>query len=172
MDPRAQDVWQGILEQGERLLWSGRQHVSPWRVAGVAVMAPVMGFCSLVFLTLPIALWLGAAADGGQILAHLSILTVLWGLVFLDAATVRASYGVTDRRVMIVHGRQRASAPLQGLFDISLKMRSGGRGDINFPSWVVTPSRWVQAYPAAFVRIDGARQVYDLIQERVRASRT
>jgi hypothetical protein len=104
-------------------------------------------------------------------------LYVVFGRFIVDAMSrARTMYGVTDRRILIVSGithRRIQSLPLQGLSEIELQEQRDGRGTITFwrqgafggmgRGWSLWPGTSRYA-PPAFEKIDGARQVYDLIR--------
>jgi drug/metabolite transporter (DMT)-like permease len=178
MDPKAQVVLQRILEPGERLLWCGRPRPGPWRVVGGVVLVSFAGLLFGIGAAFFAALFLvlrdsrPEPSDIGYFLLLGPLVGSVVGLLAVVVPARRTCYGVTDRRVLIVRGNGRTSIPLRGLFEITLKQRSRGRGDIAFPSWIINLPPWAGLRRATLEHIEDARRVYDLIQETARASRT
>jgi hypothetical protein len=99
----------------------------------------------------------------------------VFGRFIADAMNrARTSYGVTDRRILIVSGitnRRVKSLALQGLSEIELQEKANGRGTITFGPQPGFAGNWGRGWPGgnryaapAFENIDGARQVYDLVR--------
>jgi hypothetical protein len=136
-----------------------------------SVAGLLMAFALVLYSALLVAFRLPFDVDFLLLLGPLA--GGLLGLLIVVLQARRTSYGVTDRRVVSVRGTRHASMALQGLFDMTLKKRSRGRGHITFPSWPIRLTPWEGLqHPAAFEHVEDAHRVYTLIQDTARASRT
>ncbi len=122
------------LEDGERILWSGRGR-RPWHrwllLFGVIVLAFPLRIASSTSLSHP-----GTNAEA-VVFIH-SLAPWLWaGYAILAVLTFvenrkTAFYGVTNRRLLIVRGKAQ-SIPLRRIGRVVKTERPDGSGDLKFP---------------------------------------
>lgn len=170
------------LLAGERVLWSGRPASGIVLTGRDIYMIPFSIFwCAFMVF------WMfGAArAGGGFALFGLPFVAIglflIGGRFFLDA-WVRAGshYAVTDRRILIRKTRPMSSITaldMDRLPQIQVIERADGRGTLRFgaPASIFSGSGFSTWIPSAdpmpqFILIPAARQVFDLIQQRSRAT--
>lgn len=160
------------LAPGERLLWQGRPR--PGLILGVGDAIGI----SLVLLFL--LGWTGIVASiavrglvaGGpspRVLIPIGMAAVGLGVIayiaWLEPRGRRLrSYGVTDRRALIVSGQLRPtveSVPLALARTVTLRLRGDGSGTIEFADFVRNCGE--DECSPRFARIDDARRVHELI---------
>jgi Bacterial PH domain len=162
------------LEWGERLLWSGRPR------QGLRLGFP--SDAGLVVVVLFLLVWTGLVMNGLRnniaddrplsdvlipIVMALAGLFALVLVLFLEPRTRSTSfYGLTDRRVFLIHGlfrRKVESLPLHKMTNVGLRERRDRSGTITFEDF----SRWCgdEKCTPQFARIDDARRVYELIRD-------
>lgn len=187
-DDKSAEALRDVMEPGERLLWSGR---------------PRPGFmlrASDIFMIPFSVLWCGFA-----IFWEWSVVSIgrapwflkLWGLPFIalglhfvfgrffvDAyQRNRTSYGITDRRIVIVmegFRRQVRTLALEGLTEIDLAEGRGGRGTLTFGRDAtgayggVAFRGWAgnRALTPSFDGIEDAAEVLRIIRKAQRALKT
>jgi hypothetical protein len=166
INPAAERVIQGELEDGERLLWAGRPR------QGLQLRREIASLIAFALASLP---FIGAFAVGPAGAQTADTLLgnpfVLW-MVFVAVAPIvldalvrrRTAYGLTDRRAIFVSqplGRQVTAMPLTTLPELTLTEDRDGSGTI----WFGPPRRRGMGGTQAFNQIAGVRQVYALIQD-------
>lgn len=169
--PEDHPDWQGVLEDGERVLWQGRPD------PGIRLESEDMGQTLMgVFMTAFALFWMWNAA-------RTSILFALFGTVFLViggrqalqgnviAAYVRSRtwYTLTDRRAIVatdmpVQGRRLSSYPLTP--ETETQLVEGDPGSILFGAGF---GRRLDRR-AGFKLIPDARRVWSMMQEVRRAN--
>ena len=181
------------LFTGERLLWTGKPKQGLMLVGRDALMIPVSLVWGGFAIFWNFGVWtMGPDGDGAPWFFR------LWGLPFLvvglylivgrfihDAAIRRRlDYAVSDQRVLTLRGARNArltAIDIDRLPRLEMTEYGDGTGTIAFEAdetfglgyrggfglWV--PSL---ANAAAFLRIDRPRQVYELVRDQSRASRT
>jgi hypothetical protein len=186
MSFESEQALQRELNSGEKLLWTGQPSLGLRLRPSDALMIPF----SLMWGGFAV-FWEYSVVQGGA-----PAFFMLWGIpfvaiglymiigrFFVDAALrARTHYGLTDQRVLIIHGlfsREVKSLTLSGLTDISLQERNDRTGTITFgaqggvPRWFATsgwPGMNKQLAPA-FEMIENARSVYTRIREAQQSSR-
>lgn len=175
-----QEVFNGRLLPGERIIWSGQ---------------PGQGLLltSRDWFLIPFSLaWFGFTVFwefGVTSQSEAPDFFVLWGAMFMCIGLYmvvgrfivdawlrrRIQYAVTDQRVLIARSSPFAkfvAVSLARLPDVQLSERAGGRGTIRFGQDVVVWGRqgfgaWSPAMDSTpqFLMIDGVRRVFDIIQE-------
>ncbi|MBZ0111907.1 MAG: hypothetical protein K8J08_05575 [Thermoanaerobaculia bacterium] len=134
MDPSAQMALTDRLLDGEQLLWAERPPEGLLLRGSDAFAIPFS------------LLWCGFAIfwEYGVITGEAPLLFRLWGVPFVAVGLymvlgrfavdawqrAQTSYGVTDRRVLILTGTKLTSLNLRTLSDVSLHEKSGGSGFI------------------------------------------
>lgn len=166
-DPRV--VVAPLLQPGEQLIWHASGRGPHWigRNIYAAVFLPVwLALMSYGFTT---SILKGEIS--GLMIVYIIVVAggvtigVGWGIVHAVVSPSHDSYGLTDRRVIVVSqflGRRERSYD-----DASirvLRIRDGATGDITF--WT-QPSRYVNR-AWAIVGIDNPRQVAELIKATLR----
>lgn len=179
LDDETQNVIQGQLASGERLLWHGRPEQGILFRPADAFMIPFS------------LLWGGFVLfwEYSAISMEAPLFFVLWGIPFVAVglymivgrflvdAKQRATtfYGVTSQRVIIVSGissRKVKSLNLRTLSDLSLDERARGNGSISFGAshpfaqWTGgMPWPGMPSLSPAFERVEGARSVFEIIRK-------
>jgi Bacterial PH domain len=172
------------LTAGERLLWSGRPRGGIRLQASDALLIPFSLFWGGFAI-----FW-----ETMVLRSNAPLFFALWGVPFVLAGLYiiagrfvvdafgrgKTLYGLTDRRIVIVSGlfnRQVHSLPLRTLPEITLSERPDRSGTITFgvppyPMAGIFGRHVVQNWPGsrqfvppAFLMIENARYVYDLIQQ-------
>ncbi len=194
MSPRTEAAYNApsrLLEQGERVLWSGRPRKGiVFRAVDIILIPFSLFWLTIVSLFGWFALpqsGSGPEADGVLLALVLCGAFLLVGLYLLIgrhlADTIRrasTSYAVTDRRVIITHGswpRGVRSLDLQHLPNLRLDESSGNRGTIEFYDtasfrygnrmgvWHPTIGQ-----PPKLFEIDEARRVFETIRQAAAAA--
>jgi hypothetical protein len=175
-----------VLERGERLLWSGRPR------QGMMLRSSDAGFVPFSLLWCGFAVyWEYIAFSRGA-----PAFFLLWGVPFIlvglhivlgrfivDALLrTRTIYAVTDRRVLIITQflrRRRRVLTLEGLSEIDIDDRPGGRGTLSFgrgggfaggPVFRGWPGS-ARYLPPAFEEIERPDEVLRIIRDAQRALR-
>jgi hypothetical protein len=125
------------LDSGERILWAGRPGKGAFDVGGLTATWFLLGLIGLSFV------WIlaGNPSRGQSVLATLlaigGLAALLWVVVVMPKEHSNLIYGVTNRRVIIVHRwlRRRVEAyALIGMAPANVLMRAGDErtGTIGF----------------------------------------
>lgn len=184
IDVNAQRALSGLLERGEKLIWTGVPKRGLRLRPGDGLLIPFS------------LLWGGFAIfwETSVIVTHAPIVFPLFGSFFVVVglylmigrffldARIRAStlYALTDQRAIILSGifsRTTESVFLHSLADISISEKSDGSGTIQLGrtpafDWLATGTRWPGsgAYTVpSFDLIPRVRQVHDEILRARRA---
>jgi len=190
MDPDAEYVMMGDVRRDEKLLWAGRP-AAGFALTPGDVFLTIFG---LAWTAIPLGMLLAILfAESGQkggesppflvIVPFLSIF-ILIGLylvvgrhIFAARRRGRTFYGLTNERVIIKTNRMTTSFPLHNLQSISLTEKRDGRGTITLapanPAAAVMPAGFPGTSMMQAPSLDlvpDAREVYQLIQQVVRAS--
>ena len=104
----AEKTLQGILRDGEQVLWSGKTEAFPLLAddAKVQILSKWIGTVAAAVVLL--ALYIGNAGDGkGLIVGVLVVAVLLVASPFMEQRSVlRQSYWITDQRVILISGDQ------------------------------------------------------------------
>lgn len=105
----AEKTLQGILRDGEQVLWSGKTEAFPILAgdAKVQILSKWIGTVAAAVVVL-LALYIGNAGDGkGLIVGVLVVAALLVASPFMEQRSVlRQSYWITDQRVILISGDQ------------------------------------------------------------------
>ena len=105
----AEKTLQGILQDGEQVLWSGKTEAFPILAgdAKVQILSKWIGTVAAAVVVL-LALYIGNAGDGkGLIVGVLVVAALLVVSPFLEQRSVlQQSYWITDQRVILISGDQ------------------------------------------------------------------
>ena len=105
----AEKTLQGILRDGEQVLWSGKTEAFPILAgdAKVQILSKWIGTVAAAVVVL-LALYIGNAGDGkGLIVGVLVVAALLVASPILEQRSVlRQSYWITDQRVILISGDQ------------------------------------------------------------------
>jgi len=182
MNPDAEYVMMNEVRRDEKLLWAGRP------TAGF-VLTPVEAFMTifgLAWTAVPLGMLLALASgefEKGEEAPPLLIMGpflgvfILIGLYMLVGRHVvavrkrkRTFYGLTTERAIIKTSRETASFPLRNLQHISLTEKRDGRGTIMLAQPNPAAAYMPAGHAPSFDVIPDAREVYQLIQQAIRAS--
>jgi hypothetical protein len=175
MERAPDEALRDLLDDGEKLLWTGRPRQGFFLRAADGFAIPFS-----IFWTGFAVVWmvLAVKAKNGLFLVGVPLLLIgaymMVGRFFVDAwQRARTWYGLTNQRVLILSvfvRRNVKSLNLRALSAITLSERDDGVGSITFgpvpPSW---PYRGAQmpgmsAQPPRFDNIPQARAVFDQIR--------
>lgn len=172
------------LQPGERLLWTGRPRQglvlrgAEWRGLLGSLMWAVV---ALVFVA---NLWRAGLSltdlVAGAALLLYALYSTLGRVVLAAWLRSRTHYAVTDRRILIIRGRDQGavqSVDLKPDAQVTPDIRADGSGSITFSEGqlVATGRRGRRARrraPPAFEDIPDAQQVHALIQQVMQARHT
>jgi hypothetical protein len=163
-----------FLGSGERLLWSG----GPRR--GLSLEREDFGLFLFCLIAFSVFAWYTTRAideENYLFLFFLTPLALAWAVFclghpfFRAARRKRTTYGLTDRRALVVSGRGAAnvnSVDLPIKSTVTLIAHRDGTGTIRLGKLprIIVQKRRTDPMPSvpAFERIDGAEQVYAMIQ--------
>jgi len=165
------------VARDERLLWSGTPAQGiQFRKTDLLLMPLNLLGIGLAFF---IVVTSGAKAPSSWLVPAIAFgasgFYMLVGRFFADAwLRKQTTYGVTDRRVLIVSGflsRQIKSLPLATMNDITLNEQEGGGGSIQFGpgmpgGWMFAGTPWPGAskrMPPMFELISDVRHVHEVV---------
>jgi hypothetical protein len=164
--------WQGILDPGERILWQG-QPDSSVRLADLNPKQSLIGLAILAFALFWTISAIAAAADQGFVTLFFAGfgLFFIWigfqragGYLLIDGYTrSRTWYTLTDRRAFVgteVFGKRKLRS-----FPIGPETVLTIDDEIPGSIWFAKAYGKTGRHDVGFRRIDGARQVYDLMRK-------
>jgi len=178
------DDFSGYLLPGESMVWTGKPRGGLVLTAADAFLIPFSLFWTGFAVFWNATVW----ASNAPVFFRLFGLPFLIGGIYLTIgrfwidAIVRSHqfYAVTNRRIMMRRSRwfpSLKSLDIQHLPLLELEERADGTGTISFAS-SASPygwrgyGMWSQAFDPTprFFRIEGAREVYELIQKQKAAA--
>ena len=172
------------LAPGERLLWSGRPRGGIQLDRSDAALIPlslVVGGFALIAVAATATPDFSVRSVPATLVIVVLALYMLVGRFLIDARSrSTTAYGLTDRRALIIGGlfgsergsfvvgglfrQQVVSLPLQDMTNVVLRERGDRSGTISFADFSRQYADDATCTPA-FAMIEGARQVYSLIQD-------
>lgn len=176
--PTTSDGWDGILAEGERILWQGRPRFSLVPDKGQVLLA-LFGLAFAGFA----AIWMALASMGpgnfwmfGLLHFTIGVMLFVFALFFAGWRRRHTWYTLTDRRAFIAtdmpfRGRTLKSWKIDGETDIDY--RPGKRAMLHFASDFRQTKSGTRAVPIGFERISDGDTVRDLmlgIRDRAQAA--
>lgn len=167
---RRNDGWEGLLDEGEEILWQGRPD-GAWAFShGMLFSVPFA-----LFFTGFAVFWMVMASSApgpfwmfGLLHFGVGVSILVWAL-FGDMITRRYSwYTLTNRRACIatdlpLRGRKLTSYPIQAHTRISLE--EGEFATLNFATRTVRGEHGSREVPVGFQRIADGREVYRIMRD-------
>ncbi|MCT8158911.1 aspartate carbamoyltransferase catalytic subunit [Pseudoruegeria sp. SHC-113] len=162
------DSWQGILDEGETLLWQGRPDTR-FVVMRKDLLPALFG---LAFAGLALRMMAGALEDG-PFPALFLLLFVAAGLAVAVATPFRfwlrrrvATYSLSTRRAFIANLWPRKMLRAYEIApDDVLELAEGSPGSVYFRTQYRNTAKGSRRERIGFERIDEARHVYDLLRQ-------
>lgn len=161
--------WDGILDDGEHILWQGRPD---GRV--VMKIGNILGFVFGLFFAGFALVWMVLAASAGGLfwmfgLLHFAVgIGMAFGSLFWDAVKRRATwYTLTDRRAFVatdlpLTGKTLESYPIDE--DTRLSLTGAHPSSIHFATKVRRGKNRSYEVPIGFERLEDAERVYRLLR--------
>lgn len=162
--------WQGILDEGERILWQGRPDGAVvWKPAHYVISLFGLAFAGFALF------WMIMAAQAGGFFWMFGLLHFFVGLALAGGGPFGSAYlrrhswyTLTDRRAFIASdvpmmGRRLKSYPIDA--DSRLELAEGDPGSVYFATRRRRTKNGSYRVPVGFERIEDARGVYRMIRD-------